>query len=157
MKIKRHVYLPNLTAVVILSSAVCFALLAFGQSGDTNVSTAAGPPDYGLSWYTIDGGGAMRSTADGYELSGTIGQPDASGPMISGEYELTGGFWFAQVPGDCIFDGAVNLLDHSTFVDCSAGPNTSPAGDGCACFDLDDDNDVDLDDFGRFQRQFNGS
>ena len=34
---------------------------------------------YDLGWFTIDGGGGMFSTGGGYELGGTIGQPDAGG------------------------------------------------------------------------------
>ncbi len=33
--------------------------------------------DFDLDRWTIDGGGEMRSVGGGYELSGTIGQPDA--------------------------------------------------------------------------------
>ncbi|MCG3132019.1 MAG: hypothetical protein FLDDKLPJ_02829 [Phycisphaerae bacterium] len=50
---------------------------------------------YDLSWFTIDGGGAMRTAGGGFELSGTIGQPDAgpATPMTGGGFELSGGFW----------------------------------------------------------------
>ena len=47
---------------------------------------------YDLSWWTVDGGGYTVSTGGGYELGGTIGQPDA-GAMIGGAYTLVGGFW----------------------------------------------------------------
>jgi hypothetical protein len=47
---------------------------------------------YDLSWYTIDGGGGT-SSGGAYTLSGTIGQPDAGGPMTGGSYSLVGGFW----------------------------------------------------------------
>ena len=33
------------------------------------------------------------STGGVYSVSGTIGQPDASGAMTGGGYSLTGGFW----------------------------------------------------------------
>jgi hypothetical protein len=49
-------------------------------------------PQYAISWSTIDGGGGT-SAGGGYTLSGTIGQPDASGPLSGGVYTLTGGFW----------------------------------------------------------------
>ncbi len=44
------------------------------------LAAIAGEP-FDLSWNSIDGGGIMRSTsADGvFEVSGTIGQPDAGG------------------------------------------------------------------------------
>ena len=44
---------------------------------------------------TIDGGGAMGLTGGDFELSGTIGQPDAGEPLTGGDFELTGGFWCA--------------------------------------------------------------
>jgi hypothetical protein len=56
---------------------------------------------YSIDWYTIDGGGGT-STGGVYAVSGTIGQPDAGGPMAGGNYSLTGGFWAlyaVQTPG----------------------------------------------------------
>jgi len=46
---------------------------------------------YSIDWYKIAGSGT--STGGTYQLSGTIGQPDASGAMTGGNYSLTGGFW----------------------------------------------------------------
>ena len=48
--------------------------------------------NYTIDWFTIDGGGGT-STGGVYAVSGTIGQPDASGAMSGGNYSLTGGFW----------------------------------------------------------------
>ena len=57
---------------------------------------------YSIDWHTIDGGGGA-STGGVFTVNGTIGQPDAGGPMTGGAYSLTGGFWalpFAvQTPG----------------------------------------------------------
>jgi hypothetical protein len=57
---------------------------------------------YSIDWYKIAGGGGT-STGGTYAVSGTIGQPDASGAMTGGNYSLTGGFWalisVAQTPG----------------------------------------------------------
>jgi hypothetical protein len=47
---------------------------------------------YSIDWHTIDGGGGT-STGGVYSVSGTIGQPDAGGPMTNGQYSVTGGFW----------------------------------------------------------------
>src|SRR5450759_2780382 len=47
---------------------------------------------YYVDWYKIAGGGGT-STGGVYSVSGTIGQPDASGAMSGGSYSLTGGFW----------------------------------------------------------------
>src|SRR5579872_4934958 len=57
---------------------------------------------YSIDWYKIAGGGGT-STGGTYQVSGTIGQPDASGAMTGGNYSLTGGFWalisVIQTPG----------------------------------------------------------
>lgn len=47
---------------------------------------------YAIDWYKVSGGGGT-STGSVYSVSGTIGQPDAGGPMIGGDYSLTGGYW----------------------------------------------------------------
>ena len=60
------------------------------------IGSAVFAEPYELSKYTIDGGGTMFSVAGEYELSGTIGQPDA-GFVQSDDYELTGGFWQSEV------------------------------------------------------------
>ncbi len=52
---------------------------------------------YSVSWYKVSGGGGT-STNGSYQISGTIGQADASGAMSGGNYSVTGGFWsFIQV------------------------------------------------------------
>src|ERR1051326_27300 len=56
---------------------------------------------YSIDWYKVAGGGGT-STGSAYSVSGTIGQPDAGGPMTGGNYSLTGGFWAisaVQTPG----------------------------------------------------------
>ena len=53
---------------------------------------AAVAQDYAIDWYTIDGGGEMASSGGDFEVSGTIGQPDA-GVMSGGDFEVVGGFW----------------------------------------------------------------
>ena len=57
---------------------------------------------YSIDWYKISGGGGT-STGGVYSVSGTIGQPDASGALTGGSYSLTGGFWslisVVQTPG----------------------------------------------------------
>ena len=47
---------------------------------------------YSIDWFKIAGGGGT-STGGVYTVSGTIGQHDAGGPLIGGNYSLTGGFW----------------------------------------------------------------
>ena len=57
---------------------------------------------YTVDWYKIAGGGGT-STGGVYSVSGTIGQPDASGAMTGGNYSVTGGYWalinVVQTPG----------------------------------------------------------
>ena len=57
---------------------------------------------YTVDWYKVAGGGGT-STGGTYQVSGTIGQPDASGAMSGGNYSVTGGFWalinVVQTPG----------------------------------------------------------
>ena len=45
-----------------------------------------------ISKFAIAGGGGT-STGGVLAVSGTIGQPDAGGPMTNGQYSVTGGFW----------------------------------------------------------------
>jgi hypothetical protein len=52
----------------------------------------ASAQSYSIGWYKIGGGGGTSSGGN-YSISGTIGQPDASGAMSGGRYSLTGGFW----------------------------------------------------------------
>ena len=64
---------------ILLNSAV----MAENPGGDT----------FDLSWSTIDGG-AMQGSGGDFELSATIGQPDA-GALTGGDFEMTTGFWFS--------------------------------------------------------------
>jgi len=56
------------------------------------VAASANAQQYSMDWYKISGGGGT-STGATYEVTGTIGQPDAGGAMSGGSYSLTGGFW----------------------------------------------------------------
>jgi hypothetical protein len=47
---------------------------------------------YSIGWYKISGGGGT-STGATYQVTGTIGQPDANGAMTGGNFSVTGGFW----------------------------------------------------------------
>jgi hypothetical protein len=85
-KIKRN----NIMKILILNIPV-FLLL-------TIVTHAQ---QYSIDWYKVAGGGG-NSTGGTYQVSGTIGQPDAGGAMTGGSYSLTGGFWSlyaVQTPG----------------------------------------------------------
>ncbi len=63
------------------------------------VQTAAAQLE--LTWHTIDGGGKISSTGGGFQL--------------------TGGFWFEQPPGDCNATGIADLLDHADFAAIETG------------------------------------
>ncbi len=57
------------------------------------VALAWAQGSFGLTWWTVDGGGGRMSNGDGqYVLRGTAGQADA-GTMSGGSYVLQGGFW----------------------------------------------------------------
>jgi hypothetical protein len=74
-------------ALVLLASAFC--LRASARS-------------YSINWYKVAGGGGTSIGAT-YQVTGTIGQPDASAAMSGGQYSVTGGFWslisVVQMPG----------------------------------------------------------
>ena len=73
----KTIIIRTIAALCILASAA--SLPALAQS-------------YSIGWYKIAGGGGT-STNGQYSVSGTIGQPDASGTMSGGNFSVTGGFW----------------------------------------------------------------
>jgi len=75
----------RLVLFCLLPSALCF----YAQA------------QYSIDWFKVSGGGGT-STSGVYSVSGTVGQPDAGGPITGGNYSLTGGFWAlyaVQTPG----------------------------------------------------------
>jgi hypothetical protein len=62
----------------------------------------ASAQDYSIDWHKIAAGGGT-STGGVYQITGTIGQHEAGGPLTGGNYSLTGGFWSlisaVQTPG----------------------------------------------------------
>ncbi len=133
----------------VLSKAFC--VVAIVVVGTTSAQ------DFEMTRSTIDGGGAMNSAGGDFELSGTIGQPDAGEAMIGGGFTLTGGFWFETPAGDCNETGFVDLFDHGDMVEepdpCLTGPDGSLPTE-CRCHDIDRDSDVDLSDIALFQSAF---
>ena len=111
--------------------------------------------EFEITRSTIDGGSVMRSIGGDFELSATIGQPDA-GVLSGGGLTLTGGFWFEEPPADCNSTGSVNLLDYGDLESCLSGPDAGVA-DGCECFDVNASGTVDLLDFAVAQTSFTGS
>ncbi len=91
--------------------------------------------DFSTDWYTVDSGGVLWTAGGPFELSGTIGQPDA-GVLGGGPFELIGGFWSAAPafpPGDLTCDGQINAFDIDPFVLAL----TDPAGYALAYPDCD--------------------
>ena len=103
---------------------------------------------FDLSWRTIDGGGDMFTIGGAFELSGTIGQPDAGMVTTGGGFELVGGFWaIAAAPapcsGDLDGDGDTDLADLGILL-----ADFGCAAPGPCAGDLDGDGDTDLADLG---------
>lgn len=71
-----------------LGAAVFIASLA---------AASAYAQEWNIEWYSIDGGGTMSSESNDseWQLSGTIGQPDASASenLSGSDWSLTVGFW----------------------------------------------------------------
>ncbi len=138
------------------TAATELLIAAVLAAGVTQAAGVAEEPVFEINRFTIDAGGTMVSTGGGFELSGTIGQPD-TGVLSGGELTLSGGFWFGQSPCDCNEDGGINLFDYGDFEACASGPDGGLVAPSCACFDLDGDHDVDLVDYSEFERLFSGS
>lgn len=58
--------------------------------------------------------------------------------------------------GDADENCLVDLIDFQSFADCLSGPDANPPFD-CAALDFDVDDEIDLEDFGGFQRGFTGA
>ena len=69
------------------TNAFCMMLLV-----SVLVHLSAHAQTYSIDWYKIGGGGGT-STGATYSITGTLGQPDASGTTSGGGYSVTGGFW----------------------------------------------------------------
>ncbi len=123
---------PRITAYV-LAIAFMAGTAALAPSG----------PSFDLSWHTVDGGGST-STGGGFELTGTVGQPDAGVVMTGGSFELIGGFWAGPAPipcpADANGDGFVNVLDLIDLLLCFG----QPAIPGCVGEDINLDGTVNV-------------
>jgi hypothetical protein len=110
-----------------------------------SLAGAAFAQDFAIDWYTVDGGGEMWTTGGDFELSGTVGQPDAGAVMTGGDYALAGGFWAggAEEPfcyGDLDGDNDIDLADLAQLLSNYGTTSGAVYEDG----DLDGDGDVDL-------------
>lgn len=129
-----------------------------------SITTVAVAGSFSINKQTIDGGGLVQTTSTNFNLSGTVGQPDADTPMTSANFTLSGGFWPSAQPkpepaclngGDFDADGDVDLVDFGQFQLCFTGGMESVTPN-CECADFDGDLDADLVDFGEFQLAFTG-
>ncbi len=125
--------------IIVTGIALSLAVVALGSG-----------PGFDLSWYSVDGGGELDIAGGGFELSATIGQPDAGTAMSGGDFELIGGFWagVTQVSneppceGDANGDGTVDPLD-SGFVLARFGCPVGTGDPSCDAADQNGDGAVD--------------
>jgi hypothetical protein len=159
--------LPRLSVADSMVLLVVLPVLAGQYQLSARAETGGAPPAVSpeaptnapdtsvVTRWTIDGGGGMAATGGNFELSGTFGQSDV-GLAKGGDFTLAGGFWFPLTEGDCNTDGGVDLIDFNGFHPCLFGPGGGLER-GCECFDVDQDDDVDLSDVAAFQHAFTGS
>jgi hypothetical protein len=95
-KLRRRFALPEQSKICRFSLLLCFVIL------HSSFCLRAMGQQYSIDWFKVAGGGGT-STGGTYQVSGTIGQHDAGGPMTNGQYSLIGGFWsvitVVQTPG----------------------------------------------------------
>ena len=75
-----------------MSKTRCNMRLILSMGLLTVCGTALAGEPFAIDWHTIDAGGGT-STGGDFELTGTIGQHDASNTLTGGDWELAGGFW----------------------------------------------------------------
>ena len=118
--------------------------------------TSLAQPAFAVNWFTIDGGGAMFSTARGFELGGTVGQADAMQLATGGAFELVGGFWAVALVGGTPCTGDLNgdgIIDISDLAMLLANFGTL-AGATFEDGDSDGDGDVDIGDLAALLSNF---
>jgi hypothetical protein len=107
--------------------------------------------------FTIDAGGGT-SSAGGFTVRGTAGQPEAGPLLLSAEYRHAGGFWgnASACPGlgptscsraDWDENGGVDFNDFLAFL--------NDFSSQAACADLTEDGSVDFNDLLEFLNLFN--
>jgi hypothetical protein len=95
-KLRRRFALPEQSKICRFSLLLCFIIL------HSSFCLRAVGQQFSINWFKVAGGDGT-SAGGTYQVSGTIGQHDAGGPMTGGNYSLTGGFWsvitVVQTPG----------------------------------------------------------
>ena len=129
-------------------SAVFFFVITIGLP--------AAAQTFDLSWFTIDAGGGT-SINGSFELSGTVGQPDAIQLATGGGFELVGGFWAIALVGDAVpctgdlnGDGVIDISDLATLLANFGMAAGATFEDG----DSDGDGDVDIADLAALLSNF---
>ncbi len=78
----KSIWRKRLPACLLITAVPISVVLAQSSGGDFEITR-----------HTIDNGGGL-STGGGFELVGSIAQPDASLQTASGgDFQVTGGFW----------------------------------------------------------------
>jgi hypothetical protein len=116
------------------SIALLAYFLALALSAAAAPLAHADDGSFDLTWNTMDSGGGV-STGGGFELAGTIGQPDAGLVMTGGGFAFTGGFWPAAgggttCPADFDGDGDVDTADLLYLLGCWGEACGDVNGDG---------------------------
>ena len=114
-----------------------------------SLAATAGAQIQITSW-TVDGGGTTVSLG-AFQLSATIGQADATSPVVLGAYAVTGGYWGTgsncpACPADYTNDGGIDGDDVIAFF------GDWDVATGCA--DVTNDGGIDGDDVILFFEQW---
>lgn len=100
------------------------------------------PGVYDVDWHTLDGGGDM-STGGGFELEGTVGQPDVGTEMTGDGFSIVGGYWplgaLRGCAADINGDGSLDFFDYLDFVAAFSSDD--------AIADLNGDTEIDFFDY----------
>jgi len=91
-------------AGLVFTALTALCLLALGVAAAVYAQSGSG---FDLTWNRVDSGGATFS-GEGYELGGSIGQPDTA-IWSGGGFTLAGGFWSAASAGAAPGGGKVYL------------------------------------------------
>jgi hypothetical protein len=89
---RQKIDLRRRLALALLVAAILATSAALAQTGG----------GYDLTWSTVDSGGGS-SAGSGYQLAGTVGQPDAGATLSGGGYALAGGFWSGASTGSKVY------------------------------------------------------
>ncbi len=98
-------------------SRLFIVLVAIIATTGVVAMTAKSGSDFDISWFSIDSGGGS-SDREIWEVTGTMGQPDAGAPLSGGPWTVTGGFSMEIAEGDgefrrgdCNGDGMIDIAD----------------------------------------------